>query len=51
MSAEPLAQVRAQAVIDRAAVGEVGIHVAEGYAVRECCWIAICVESLSLKAL
>src|SRR5262245_62237869 len=45
--AEALAQVRAEAVIDRTTVGKVGVHVAEGNTIRVSGGIAVRVESLA----
>src|SRR6266496_4498544 len=50
MAAEALPQVHAQTVIDRTAIGEIRIHVAEGNAVVERSWITVCVESLAGEA-
>src|SRR5271166_5542034 len=43
-AAEALAEISAQAVIARSAIGEVGVHVAEGDAVTEGAWIAVGIE-------
>src|SRR6202451_4436146 len=50
MISEALAQVRAEAVVDRTAVGVVGVHVAEGHTAGKCCGIAGGVEAGSAYA-
>ena len=47
MPAKALAQVRAEPVIDRTAVGEVGVHITEGNAIGISGGIAARVESLA----
>ena len=44
MIAEALAQIGGEAVIDRAAIGVVGVHISEGNAAAECGRVAIGVE-------
>src|SRR5437879_4853145 len=51
VTAESLPQVRAQAVVNRAAVGEVGVHVAERDAVRQGCGVAPGIQPVTREKL
>src|SRR5215472_655647 len=50
MSAEALAQLRGEAVVDRRTIRIVGIHIAEWDTVVKRSWIAVRVEALTGKA-
>ena len=44
VAAEALTKIGGEPVIDRTAVRVVGVHVAEGDAIAEGAWVAVCIE-------